>query len=138
MPRVRVQRLFEKVVFLYVVAAQLAGDLAGVNIRYDGLNIEIFQRYRTELEQVLLALEAAHAKIAELGNDSAAIQKVERDLIKNLEFLYVIFSCAITTKGKDRAAAQLAALGFRSDMVKPPGVPWNPLLKASFGIAAVL
>jgi hypothetical protein len=134
----RVATSLDRGVVLYSRAAELAGDPSGVTFPHDGLNLGVFRRYRSQLDHVLVNLQGAHVKVSRARNEAAALQKLERDIITNLEFLYVIFACAVTTKGTDKASTQLKALGFQSDFINAPGIPWDPVLKAALAITGVL
>ena len=141
----RLVPLLDKSMLLYARAAAVSGDLdlAAPRTLHQGLSLEVFRHYRSQLENVFVNLQAAHGIIseksaAEPDQRRRSLQNIERDLIKNLEFLYVLFACAITTKGTERVNDQLHALGFISDYTKWPGIPWDPIIKAGFAAAVVL
>jgi hypothetical protein len=137
--------VFNRAVVLYARAGMLAGDITldGETDLPENVNLEVFKQYRSELQNVGANLQAINARLAEQASASAAdrrraMQTLQRDLIKNLELLYVIFASATTTKGIERLANRLRAIGFTSAYPPPPRIPWDPLLKVMGAAALVM
>ncbi len=106
-------------------------------------NLDVFKQYREQLQNVFVSLQAIHGRItvqtSAISNDQKEpVQDIERDLIKNIEFLHIIFACAITAKGADRVNERLRALDFEPTNVLRSGVPWQPILKVASAAAAIL
>src|SRR5712672_2032169 len=85
--------------------------------RHSYFNLDVFKQYREQLQNVFVSLQAIHGRItvqtSAISNDQKEpVQDIERDLIKNIEFLHIIFACAITAKGADRVNERLRALDF--------------------------
>jgi hypothetical protein len=136
---------FNKAVVLYSRAGMLAGDitLEGETDLPDNVNLEVFKQYRDELQNVGASLQAINARLVEQagvapGDRRRAMQTLQRDLVKNLELLYVIFASATATKGVERLSNRLRAIGFTSFYPPPPGIPWDPLLKVMGAAALVM
>ena len=134
-----------KAVVLYARAGLLAGDITmeGETDLPDNVNLEVFKQYRGELQNVGANLQAINARLAEQVGVAAAdrrrsLQMLQRDLVKNLELLYVIFASATATKGVERLSNRLRAIGFTSMYPPPPGIPWDPLLKVMGAAALVM
>jgi hypothetical protein len=137
--------LMNHVAFLYGRAATLAGDLnlnmpAGLR---EGLNIDVFRTYRSDIQRVLTMLQAAHGRIVEQNaapddDHSEAVQDIQRDLNRSLEFIYTLFACAITAKGTDALADRLSAFGIIKPYPPKPQIPWNPILKVTIGCGVVM
>jgi hypothetical protein len=134
---------FNKGVLLYARAAALAGD-ATFNDSQDllpVLSIDVFRRYRSEIQNIGANFQALYARLADLpGADTndprRALPGIQRDMIKNVEMLYVIFACAITAKEGGRMIDRLRAIGFTGHYPAPPSIPWDPILKVA-GAAGV-
>jgi hypothetical protein len=136
--------LLDRVVLLYVRAATLSGDLAsdGAGAMAPSLSLEVFKQYRTEIGNVATNLQAMSARLAELagqtpGDRRKSLLAVQHEVVRNLEFLYVIFACAIAGKSMDRMSERLRAIGFTSPLPPSDGIPWDPVLK-TLGAAAVV
>lgn len=137
---------FDRVVMLYARAATLSGDASfeDPNDLLPNINPEVFQQYRAEIQNVSISLLAIHARLADLPPPDKQERRpvllgIQRDLIKNLEWLYVIFACAVTaTKGSGRISDRLRAVGFVSPYPPPPSIPWDPILKVAGAAALVL
>ncbi|KRR24856.1 hypothetical protein CQ14_05850 [Bradyrhizobium lablabi] len=137
---------FDRVVLLYARAATMAGDadfddtkdLAG------NLDLEIFRKYRAEIQNVGTQLLAIHARLSDLPAPEAldrrrAVLTIQRDLIKNLEWLYVIFAGAVSAaRGVGRTFDRLSAAGFVSPYPPAQRIPWDPILKATGAAALVV
>jgi hypothetical protein len=131
-------KLFDRAVLLYVRAATMSGDLnltTEANLQ-QYLSLDVFRQYRSQLQNVLVTLQAAHGRISEQLNASAeerraTRQNVERDLIRSLAFLYVLFACAITVGGIGQLRDRLRAIGFSTPYPPPSDVPWDPILKVA-------
>lgn len=137
--------LLDRLVLLYVRAAALAGDVESQDATYmrSEVELEVFKQFRTKVAEVLVGLEAFYARQTELDKLSPAdrhkaILSGQRDLIMRLEFLYVIFACALTVKGMDRLTERLRTIGFTTAFPPEPGIPWNPILKVVMPSALVL
>ena len=137
--------LINHVVFMYGRAATLAGDL-NLNISSslrEGLAVEVFRTYRSDIQRVLTMLQAAHGRIVEQiaapGNDhSEAVQEIQRDLNRGLEFLYTLFACAITANGTERLADRLRTFGIVKPYPPKPQIPWNPILKVTIACGVIM
>jgi len=136
---------FNRAVVLYARAGMLAGDITldGATRLSQDVNLEVFKQYRGEIQNVGTNLQAINARLAELAGASPSdrrkgVQNAQRDLIKNLEQLYAIFASATTAKGGERISDRLRAIGFTSMFPPPPGIPWDPLLKAMGAAALVM
>jgi hypothetical protein len=137
---------FDRVVLLYARAATLSGDASfeDPNDLLANINPEIFQQYRADIQNVSTNLLAIHARLSDLpplekADRRQAVLGIQRDLIKNLEWLYVIFACAVTAaRVNGRIFDRLRAVGFVSPY--PPGqsIPWDPILKVTGAAALVL
>lgn len=137
--------LLDRLALLYVRAAALTGDLESQDAAYMRSEIElaVFKQFRSKVADVLVGLEALHARQTELdklgpADRRKAILSGQRDLIKSLEFLYVIFACALTVKGMDRLTERLRTIGFTTAFPPEPGTPWNPILNVVLPSALVL
>jgi len=136
---------FDRVVLLYARAATLSGDASFEDPKdlLPNLNLEIFRQYRTEIQNVSTNLQAIHARLSDLPQPETserrpAVLSIQRDLIKNLEWLYVIFACAVTANVNGRIFDRLRAVGFVSPYPPAQGIPWDPILKVSGAAALVL
>lgn len=136
---------FDRVVLLYSRAATLAGDLSfeDPNDLIPNINLDIFRQYRSEIQNVSTNLLAIYARSSDLPEPDkerrAAVLGVQRDLIKNLEWLYVIFACAVTAaKANGRVTDRLRAIGFVSPYPSAQIIPWDPILKVVGAAALVL
>jgi hypothetical protein len=136
---------FDRVVLLYARAATLAGDVNFENAKdlLPNLSLQVFQQYRTEIQNVGINLQAVDARLSELPEAETPERKrgilsIQRDLIKNLELLYVIFACAVTAKVTGRVYDRLRAISFVSPFPPPQGIPWDPILKVVGAAALVL
>ena len=138
-----IRPLLDRTVLLYVRALNLATDGEVDNIRVmQDLSVEVFRQYRDQIQQVELSIQAVYSRLSELNGPNTSerrksIQIAHKELIKSLEFLYVVFACAITGKGMDRISKRLSTLGFRSTFEPDARVPWDPILK-SLGAAAMV
>jgi hypothetical protein len=138
--------ILDRVVLLYARAATLSGDVSfeDPNDLLPNLNLEIFRQYRTEIQNVSTNLLAIHARLSDLPQPEKqerrpAVLSIQRDLIKNLEWLYVIFACAVTAaKVNGRIFDRLRAVGFVSPYPPPQSIPWDPILKVTGAAALVL
>jgi hypothetical protein len=136
----------DRVVLLYARAATLAGDVnfEDPNDLLPNLNLEIFRQYRSEIQNVSTNLLAIHARLSDLPKPEEqdrrpAILGIQRELIKNLEWLYVIFACAVTAaKVNGRMIDRLRAVGFASPYPPAQSIPWDPILKVVGAAALVL
>jgi hypothetical protein len=139
---------FDRVVMLYARAATLAGDLnfEAPNELLPSVNLEIFRQYRNELQNVSTNLLAIYARSSDLPESDkerhAAVLGIQRDLIKTLEWLYVIFACAVTVVSgantNGRFVDRLRAIGFVSPYPSAQGIPWDPVLRVVGAAALVL
>jgi hypothetical protein len=141
----RLRPLFDRIVLLYVRAATFAGDMTfeGAADMRKNLTLDVFKLYRTEIQNVGVNLQGIHARLSDPGNLTAAdrqrgVLAAQRELIRNLEFLYVIFACATTVGGLERIQDRLRALGFTAKIPDDSEVPWNPILKALGAAGLVL
>ena len=139
-----IRSLLDRTMVLYLKALNLANDAEVENGRemMEELRVDLFRQYRDQIQNVEVSIQAVCSRLSELKGLSPperrrSILLVQRELIKNLEFLYVIFACAITGRGMDRVATRLAKLGFRSNFAPDVSVPWDPILK-SLGAAALV
>lgn len=140
-----IRPLLDRTVVLYVLALKLAGEGeydAGEEL-VNNLSLMVFRQYRERIEDIEINLQAAHARLVELnipgGPDrKKSILTAKREIIKGRDFLYAIFACAITSKGMERISVRLRTLGFTSPVRRPPGVPWDPILRTIFAAAIVL
>jgi hypothetical protein len=137
--------LLDRLVLLYVRAAALAEtwNLKTQRTCEANSRLEVFKQFRSKVADVLVGLEALHARQTELdklgpADRRKAILSGQRDLIKSLEFLYVIFACALTVKGMDRLTERLRTIGFTTAFPPEPGIPWNPILQVVVPSALVL
>jgi hypothetical protein len=137
--------LLEKAMVLYARASTLSGErnMGSARALSPYFNLDVFRQYREQLHNVFVSLQAIHGRIAiEISNVpdelKEPVQDIERDLIKNIEFLYVIFAAAITAKGADRVSERLRTLDFEPTNVIRTGVPWQPILKVASAAAAIL
>jgi hypothetical protein len=79
---------FDRVVLLYARAATLSGDASfeDPNDLLPSINLEIFQQYRTEIQNVSTSLLAIHARLSDLPAPEKerrqAVLGIQRDLIK--------------------------------------------------------
>jgi hypothetical protein len=128
--------LFDKALVLYARASTLSGErnMGSAKALSSYFNLDVFKQYREQLQNVFVSLQAIHGRItvqtSAISNDQKEpVQDIERDLIKNIEFLHIIFACAITAKGADRVNERLRALDFEPTNVLRSGVPWQPILK---------
>jgi hypothetical protein len=137
---------FDRVVLLYARAATLAGDASFEDSKdlVDSLDLEIFRKYRAEIQNVGTSLLAIHARLSDLPAPETqdrrpAVLSIQRDLIKNLEWLYVIFSGAVTAaRVNGRIFDRLRAAGFVSPYPPVQQIPWDPILKAAGAAALVV
>jgi hypothetical protein len=137
--------LIDRMALLYMRAAIMAGDiqfLGAANLA-NNLNLEVFKQYRPEIQNVGVNLQAIHARLSQLEAENAGerrkmIAGAQHDLIKNLEFLYVIFACAVTAKGVGHDAERLRAIGFTSSPQLTDLIPWDPILKTVGAVVLVL
>jgi hypothetical protein len=136
--------LFDRSVLLYARAGMLSGDLTfdGADNLPNTVNLEVFKQYREEIRDVGVNLQAINARLSDLATATPAerrhaVAAIQRDLVRSLEALYVIFAAATTTKGGNQLADRLRAIGFKSAYPPPPEIPWNPLLKV-MGAATVV
>jgi hypothetical protein len=137
--------LFDKALVLYARASTLSGErnMGSAKALSSYFNLDVFKQYREQLQNVFVSLQAIHGRItvqtSAISNDQKEpVQDIERDLIKNIEFLHIIFACAITAKGADRVNERLRALDFEPTNVLRSGVPWQPILKVASAAAAIL
>ena len=137
--------MLDRAVLLYVRAAAIAGDLAldGVGSMTQDLALEVFRQYRAEIGNVSTSLQAIQGRLSDLGSLSPSdrrksVQAAQHELIRNLEFLYVIFACAIAGKSMDRVSERLRDIGFTSALPPGQGIPWDPVLKTLAAAAVVL
>ena len=136
--------LLDRTVLLYLKALNLANDGEVENSREltAELRVDLFRQYRDQIQNVEVSVQAICSRLSDLNGLSPterrrSILLVQKELIKSLEFLYVIFACAITGKGMDRISRRLSTLGFKSNFSPEAGVPWDPILK-SLGAAALV
>jgi hypothetical protein len=137
--------VINRTVLLYAQAGTLAGDL-DFQIAADlqqRLSLEVFTQYRAEIQNVGVNLQAIDARLFDLGGLSAgdrrrAILTAQRDLVRNLELLYVIFACASTVQDTGRISERLRAIGFASSFPPPDAIPWEPILRAIIPAGIVL
>ncbi|WP_065750904.1 antitoxin Xre/MbcA/ParS toxin-binding domain-containing protein [Bradyrhizobium paxllaeri] len=137
---------FDRVVLLYARAATLAGDASFDDSKdlAGNLDLEIFRKYRAEIQNVGTNLLAIYARLSDLPAPEAldrrrAVLTIQRDLIKNLEWLYVIFAGAVTAaRGNGRIFDRLSAAGFVSPYPPAQRIPWDPILKATGAAAFVV
>ena len=141
----RAAPLLDKGMVLYARAATLSGDrnMASAKALSAFFNLDVFRRYRQQLQNVFVSLQAIHGRLAIQASTASSDQKepmqdIERDLIKNIEFLYILFACAITAKGPDRVNERLRALDFEPTNLIRSGVPWQPILKVAAAAAGIL
>ena len=137
--------LINRVALLYGRAATLAGDL---NLPLapalkDGININVFRSYRADIGRVLTMLQAAHGRIVEQisapqDDHSQAVQEIQRDLNRGLEFIFTLFACAITAKGTEHLADRLRNFGITKPYPPKPQIPWNPILKVTLSCGIIL
>jgi hypothetical protein len=139
-----IRSLLDRTVPLYVKALNLASDGEIENGRevMEDLRVDLFRQYRDRIQDVEVGVQAVCSRLFELNGLSPSerrrsILSAQKELSKSLEFLYVIFACAIAGKGMDRISRRLSALGFRSNFEPNEGVPWDPSLK-SLGAAALV
>jgi hypothetical protein len=137
--------LLDRAVLLYVRAAALAGDLPfdGAGLMAQNLALDVFKQYRAEIGNVASSLQVVQGRLSDFGGASAgdrrkAVHAAQQELIRNLEFLYVIFACAIAAKSMDRIAERLREVGFTSPFPPNQGIPWDPVLKTLAAAAAIL
>jgi hypothetical protein len=137
---------FDRVVLLYARAATLAGDASfeDSNDLVGNLDLEIFRKYRAEIQNVGTNLLAIHARLSDLPAPETpdrrrAVLTIQRDLIKNLEWLYVIFAGAVTAaRVTGQIFDRLSAAGFVSPYPPVQRIPWDPILKATGAAAFVV
>jgi Protein of unknown function (DUF2384) len=136
--------LLDRAVVLSVLASQLAGDgeVDGAQELVHNLSLDVFRQYREKIEDTEVSIQSVYARISDSSNVGVAerrkaIAPAQKELVKTLEFLYVIFACAITGKGMDRISERLRVLGFTSSFPPDAGIPWDPILK-TLGAAAVV
>ena len=137
--------LLDRAVLLYVRAAALAGDLTfdGAALLAQDLSLDVFKQYRAEIANVSTNLQAIQGRLSDLdgaspGDRKKVVHAAQHDLIRNLEFLYVIFACAIAGKSMVRIPERLRAVGFTSPFPPGQGIPWDPVLKTLAAAAVVL
>jgi hypothetical protein len=110
----------------------------------DSLDLGIFRKYRAEIQNVSTNLLAIHARLSDLPEPETqdrrpAVLNIQRDLIKNLEWLYVIFAGAVTAaRVNGQIFDRLRAAGFVSPYPPVQGIPWDPILKATGAAALVV
>ena len=139
-----IRSLIDRTLLLYVRALNLAndGEVENGHAMMKDLSLEVFRQYRNEIENVEVSIQAVYTRLSELNGLNPAERRrsillAQRELVKSLEFLYVIFACAITGRGMDRISIRLRALGFRSNFAPDNSVPWDPVFK-SLGAAALV
>ncbi len=140
-----IRTLLDRAVLLYVRALNLAteGEVDNIQEVMKDLSMEVFRQYRDQIQNVEMSIQAVCLRLSELNRGNGperkkSIQVAHRELIKSVEFLYVIFACAITSKGMDRIFKRLYRLGFRSTFAPEASVPWDPILKSLAASAFIL
>lgn len=140
-----IRTLLDRAVLLYVRARNFAteGEVGDIQEVMKDLSMEVFRQYRDQIENVEMSVQAVCLRLSELNRSNGperkkSIQAAHRELIKSVEFLYVIFACAITSKGMDRVSKRLYGLGFRSTFAPETSIPWDPILKSLAASAIIL